>query len=127
VPAAVLIALPGGGKVDNEDNEDDDLDKRGIEQGSKKVRDEAYTVTTAAAVVAKPFAPSPPSLLPFAATNSSVSEAEKYPTVELSDLKLERVLGGGAFGQVWKGEWRGTPVVSQAHIFIHLKLAFALL
>lgn len=32
------------------------------------------------------------------------------PNVSLTDLSLISVLGGGAFGQVWKGSWRGTPV-----------------
>jgi hypothetical protein len=30
--------------------------------------------------------------------------------LNLKDLGLDRVLGGGAFGQVWRGTWRGTPV-----------------
>jgi serine/threonine protein kinase len=28
----------------------------------------------------------------------------------LNELSLSAVLGGGAFGQVWRGTWRGTPV-----------------
>ena len=30
--------------------------------------------------------------------------------LDLKDLSLDHVLGGGAFGQVWAGTWRGTPV-----------------
>ena len=33
-----------------------------------------------------------------------------YCRLNLKDLGLDRVLGGGAFGQVWRGTWRGTPV-----------------
>ena len=31
-------------------------------------------------------------------------------TIPYSDLKMESVIGGGGFGQVWKATWRGTPV-----------------
>jgi serine/threonine protein kinase len=33
-----------------------------------------------------------------------------YPTLSLKDLSLLNVIGGGGFGQVWKGTWGGTPV-----------------
>jgi hypothetical protein len=33
-----------------------------------------------------------------------------YASIEMKDIRLVHVLGGGAFGQVWKGIWRGTPV-----------------
>lgn len=33
-----------------------------------------------------------------------------YPTLSLNDLALVSVIGGGGFGQVWKGTWGGTPV-----------------
>lgn len=32
------------------------------------------------------------------------------PSLQIGDLAMEHVLGGGAFGQVWRGTWRGTPV-----------------
>jgi hypothetical protein len=38
------------------------------------------------------------------------SVAPAFPAISLSELRLERVLGGGAFGQVWQGSWCGTPV-----------------
>mmetsp|Transcript_13371 Transcript_13371/g.22399 ORF Transcript_13371/g.22399 Transcript_13371/m.22399 type:complete len:711 (+) Transcript_13371:37-2169(+) len=34
----------------------------------------------------------------------------KFPTLSLKDLSLLHVVGGGGFGQVWKGTWGGTPV-----------------
>ncbi|KAJ1424383.1 kinase-like domain-containing protein [Ochromonadaceae sp. CCMP2298] len=33
-----------------------------------------------------------------------------FPTLSLKDLALLHVVGGGGFGQVWKGTWGGTPV-----------------
>jgi serine/threonine protein kinase len=33
-----------------------------------------------------------------------------FPTLSLKDLSLLGVIGGGGFGQVWKGTWGGTPV-----------------
>lgn len=35
--------------------------------------------------------------------------------LNLKDLGLDRVLGGGAFGQVWRGTWRGTPVAVKVY------------
>eukprot|EP00536_Pseudo-nitzschia_multiseries_P002823 jgi/Psemu1/294978/fgenesh1_pm.39_\ len=31
-------------------------------------------------------------------------------SIDFSELHLEEVIGGGGFGQVWKANWRGTPV-----------------
>lgn len=39
-----------------------------------------------------------------------LSPSSSLMRLNLKDLSLERVLGGGAFGQVWGGVWRGTPV-----------------
>lgn len=33
-----------------------------------------------------------------------------YPTLDLKDLSLLDIVGGGGFGQVWRGSWGGTPV-----------------
>lgn len=33
-----------------------------------------------------------------------------YPTLDLKDLSLLDIVGGGGFGQVWRGAWGGTPV-----------------
>ena len=33
-----------------------------------------------------------------------------FPTLSLRDLSLLQVIGGGGFGQVWRGTWGGTPV-----------------
>ena len=40
----------------------------------------------------------------------SIKPSPSIPFVSLQDLKLAHVLGGGTFGQVWKGSWKGTPV-----------------
>jgi hypothetical protein len=33
-----------------------------------------------------------------------------FTTLRLQDLKIDIVIGGGGFGQVWRGSWNGTPV-----------------
>jgi len=40
----------------------------------------------------------------------SAALTKQLPSIHLKDLSLSTVLGGGAFGQVWRGNWRGTPV-----------------
>ena len=35
---------------------------------------------------------------------------EHLPILSLKELDLSSVIGGGAFGQVWRGSWRSTPV-----------------
>jgi len=34
----------------------------------------------------------------------------KFVSLNMKDIELISVIGGGAFGQVWKGVWQGTPV-----------------
>lgn len=34
----------------------------------------------------------------------------RFTTLRLQDLKIDIVIGGGGFGQVWRGSWNGTPV-----------------
>jgi len=41
---------------------------------------------------------------------SSMHVSSSLTSIPLSELNLISVLGGGAFGQVWRGSWRGTPV-----------------
>jgi hypothetical protein len=43
-------------------------------------------------------------------TESSDSSSSLSSRISFSDLKLEDVIGGGGFGQVWKAKWKGTPV-----------------
>mmetsp|Transcript_21928 Transcript_21928/g.43922 ORF Transcript_21928/g.43922 Transcript_21928/m.43922 type:complete len:984 (-) Transcript_21928:52-3003(-) len=43
-------------------------------------------------------------------TFSSDSSSSLSSKITFSELKLEDVIGGGGFGQVWKAKWKGTPV-----------------
>jgi hypothetical protein len=43
-------------------------------------------------------------------SKSQWARSSPYPTLSLKDLSLLSVIGGGGFGQVWKGTWGGTPV-----------------
>ncbi|KAL7442385.1 hypothetical protein ACHAXM_008382 [Skeletonema potamos] len=43
-------------------------------------------------------------------TISSHSSLSLSSKITFSELKLEDVIGGGGFGQVWKAKWKGTPV-----------------
>lgn len=120
LPAAVVIGSPTDvrgskhAKIEEYDNvhaggiHEDTLKGEEIHnKGLKKGREEPSPVNSTSAVISRSD-----SFAAIASEDSTISDIEKYPTVSLSDLKLERVLGGGGFGQVWKGEWRGTPVVS---------------
>ena len=43
-------------------------------------------------------------------TDSSNSSSSLSSKITFSELKLEDVIGGGGFGQVWRAKWKGTPV-----------------
>ncbi|KAL9181244.1 hypothetical protein ACHAXT_010049 [Thalassiosira profunda] len=43
-------------------------------------------------------------------TISSDASASLSSRINFSDVKLEGVIGGGGFGQVWRAKWKGTPV-----------------
>ncbi len=43
-------------------------------------------------------------------TLSTDSASSLQSSIEFAELKLQEVIGGGGFGQVWKAVWRGTPV-----------------
>lgn len=43
-------------------------------------------------------------------TISSDAASSLHSPIEFSDLTLNRMIGGGGFGQVWSASWRGTPV-----------------
>jgi serine/threonine protein kinase len=43
-------------------------------------------------------------------TISSHSSSSLSSKITFSELKLEDVIGGGGFGQVWRAKWKGTPV-----------------
>lgn len=47
---------------------------------------------------------------PESATTPTTSSTASMPSISLEDLHLSHVLGGGSFGQVWQGYWKGTPV-----------------
>lgn len=38
------------------------------------------------------------------------AESSLQSSVDFSEVTLQSVIGGGGFGQVWKGTWRSTPV-----------------
>ncbi|KAL7542314.1 hypothetical protein ACHAXR_012373 [Thalassiosira sp. AJA248-18] len=43
-------------------------------------------------------------------TISSDASSSLSSKITFSELKLEDVIGGGGFGQVWRARWKGTPV-----------------
>ena len=43
-------------------------------------------------------------------TISSDASSSLSSKIAFSELKLEDVIGGGGFGQVWRAKWKGTPV-----------------
>lgn len=56
------------------------------------------------------ISPPLPLLIPFRPVSTPTPTPTLACRLNLKDLALDRVLGGGAFGQVWQGTWRGTPV-----------------
>ena len=53
-------------------------------------------------------------------SNSSCNDSSSHLLrLDLKDLSLDHVLGGGAFGQVWAGTWRGTPVCLYVLFLVH--------
>ena len=43
-------------------------------------------------------------------TMSTDAATSLQSSIDFDDLQLQEVIGGGGFGQVWKANWRGTPV-----------------
>ncbi|KAL7471514.1 hypothetical protein ACHAXS_011816 [Conticribra weissflogii] len=43
-------------------------------------------------------------------TVSSDASSSLSSTITFSELKLQDIIGGGGFGQVWRATWKGTPV-----------------
>lgn len=43
-------------------------------------------------------------------TACSDAASSLHSPITFSELKLDTLIGGGGFGQVWKASWRGTPV-----------------
>ena len=43
-------------------------------------------------------------------TKEDRSKLQKAWIVQLADVTLEKVIGQGAFGEVWQGRWRGMDV-----------------
>jgi hypothetical protein len=43
-------------------------------------------------------------------TNCTDAESSLLSSVDFSEVTLESVIGGGGFGEVWRGSWRSTPV-----------------
>lgn len=64
--------------------------------------------------VEKEAVPIRPSAKADASTNPSRAEAHRSTShmqiLNLKDIDLQDIIGGGAFGQVWRGSWNGTPV-----------------
>mmetsp|Transcript_36247 Transcript_36247/g.36922 ORF Transcript_36247/g.36922 Transcript_36247/m.36922 type:complete len:603 (-) Transcript_36247:115-1923(-) len=66
----------------------------------------------------------------IASTSSSKRSTLPLPTcpavlqsIPYTDLSLTHVLGGGSFGQVWSGMWRGTPVAVKILSSGHLNIS----
>jgi hypothetical protein len=58
----------------------------------------------------KPVSETPENPAPQPELSRIRNLSSAYPTLSLKDLSLLNVIGGGGFGQVWKGTWGGTPV-----------------
>lgn len=43
-------------------------------------------------------------------TDGTDAASSLQSSIKFKELKLEEVIGGGGFGQVWRAYWRGTPV-----------------
>ena len=53
---------------------------------------------------------SPPNFSPSQLTGKPINSINEHSTVKFDDLNLQTCIGGGGFGEVWRGTWRGTPV-----------------
>ena len=47
--------------------------------------------------------------IPAESVNRSFPDSQ-FVSLNMKDIELISIIGGGAFGQVWKGVWQGTPV-----------------
>jgi serine/threonine protein kinase len=47
---------------------------------------------------------------PAMPANNAISAAKSGFLIGYNEIRFERKVGAGGFGEIWKGEWAGTPV-----------------